>query len=671
MKNIKIPILKYITPILIFTILLFAGVVTYVGYATYDREQESIEDYTHSKMKSLILDLEIKLSSIDATMIHASHSVNTETLEDTANIYRTLESFINDNSYISNACLDVWDGDSLDMVDGDEYTFYVGKDKKGLLERKCVYLPDEMLSRQELECFYDAYESGQLRWSQPYYDNLLVNEYVVTSYLCCDNKNILLSTDVNLMTLLENIDSLQFYENSQMYIRVADGRIFTLENNKIKQLDDDTTVGDDYITIKAHYNHLNIDIINVVPKETIYDFMWTRVFITLAAFIVLLTLMAILIHRLFNRMTEEALMLKKMEAEVSVAARIQNKMLTEPGRGVHFAIENGHVVDVMSHIIPAREVGGDLYEYRLQGDNLVVCIGDVSGKGIPASVVMTKCCTLFHAYVSASDDPNPSDMLKYMNEQLCRNNEELMFVTMWMGVLNLRTGLLKFASAGHNLPVIVSEKTDFLDKCQGIPLGLFEDAEFPHVERRLNDGDSVLLYTDGITEAEGRGHALYGDNMLLKTCQEVVSKCPQVICDSVLKSVKKHAANCVQSDDITLLCVTYNGHFAQLHGIDDVKALHELTEECDGDYRITLALEELVVNAFEYGKANFASVEYKDGRFAIVDDGAEFDPTKCETPQDDGELRVGGLGLPLVRKICSEWRYERAEGYNLNVISVG
>lgn len=563
---------RLLTPLLIGGILIFAGLVAFVSISAFNREQENVKNYTHARMKSLILDLETELMSIESAMISESHRSRVG-LEDSLLVFSYLEHFVQDQKYVENATLDVWETDD---VHTNSKTLYVAQAPDGTFNRFIANVPDSNCDSVLLACIYEAYDSDMPVWSYPYFDNNLAHSCVVTCYERVENKWAMFGTDVKLSSLLHTIDGLQFYEGSQMYIVGPNGDTYTLEDGELVRTDEINIDEKKFIEIPAHYRRLDIDIINVVPKGKIYNSLWNNIFLVFLLFVVCLTMLALHVHRSFKRAQqdladsikkeeEEKLALKRIEDEISIAARIQNKMLVAPGQAVHFDCSpNGDLVvpssvDLMTEMIPAREVGGDLYEYRVEGNDLLVCVGDVSGKGVPAAIVMAKCCTLFHAFESDADDFNPSDMLRYMNVQLCRRNEEMMFVTMWIGVLNMCTGQLKYSSAGHNPPVLLrNESSEFLELCQGVPLGMFEDAEYPMREYSLAPDDTLLLYTDGITEAENPGHALFGEERLLEACRMAHSHNPEVVCQSVLQSVTHHASGCSQSDDITLLCFTWN-----------------------------------------------------------------------------------------------------------------
>ena len=677
----KSSFLRLLTPILISGILIFAGLVAFVIISTYSREQRFIEESTNLKMKSLILNLDVKISSIES-VLKAESSGSDFSSADTARMYSRMAMLVQENDFTTDVAIDFYNENELEIPEAASVTYYADRDSLGKIATGFEIVPNAVVSKNELDCYMEAERTGLPCWSQPYYDSLFTRRHMVTCYQKSGKPGVMLSADVQIFTLLKDIDSLQFYERGTLYLIAENGDTYTLGGNErhgdfitkvnVSDMDRDDRSGN--IIISAHYDKLGIDIIDVVPREEIHTSMWSKVAIIFCIFFIGLTLLAFLVHRDFRKAqenltlsikkaAEEERALKKIENDLVIAARIQMRMLSSPGKGVHITAEEGLPSDIMSRIIPAREVGGDLYAYRTVGHNLILCIADVSGKGIPASVLMTMCCTLFNAYITGAKEYDPSDLLRYMNVQMCPKNKEMMFVTMWAGVLDLRDGTLKYSSAGHNPPVLVSDGVSFLEMCQGLPLGLFDDAEFKTAERRLGKGDSLVLYTDGITEAEDASHALFGEDRLLEACRNAVSHSPQVISNSILLSVSDHVCRNEQSDDITLLCLTWGAHIAQLHGIENMDVLDTLVNECGDSYRTTLALEELAVNAFEHGMASFVSAECTDGAYILIDDGNEFDPTlpACE-PESEDDLSTGGRGILLVKAICSDIEYRRVDG---------
>ena len=197
---------------------------------------------------------------------------------------------------------------------------------------------------------------------------------------------------------------------------------------------------------------------------------------------------------------------------------------------------------------PAKEVGGDLYDFFIQNDKLYYCIGDVSGKGIPASLFMAVTRNLFR--VVAQQELPPAEIARQINDTLSEDNDQGMFVTMFIGVINLKTGEMSYCNCGHNPPVIEDE---FMQMEPNVPMGLFTGFEFvdeciDNVENKM-----ILLYTDGLNEAENEAHEQYGDDRLLAYMQQHAETAKTTIND-LLESVAQHVAGAEPSDDLTMLC---------------------------------------------------------------------------------------------------------------------
>lgn len=205
-------------------------------------------------------------------------------------------------------------------------------------------------------------------------------------------------------------------------------------------------------------------------------------------------------------------------------------------------------------------MGGDLYDFFLLDDShLFFSIGDVSGKGVPAALFMAVSKTLMKGI--ASEKIPPADILGRTNRELCIDNDSMMFCTVFCGILNISTGELVYAGAGHNPPVTVTSdgRTAWLDVSPEIMLGVMEDAGYHTQQTILKSGDSLILYTDGVTEAMNHENNLYSNERLLQTLERQQSGCAQEIVENILLSVHEFVGAVAQSDDITVLALTYKG----------------------------------------------------------------------------------------------------------------
>ena len=250
-------------------------------------------------------------------------------------------------------------------------------------------------------------------------------------------------------------------------------------------------------------------------------------------------------RRAQQRLAEMKAAQERIESELRIARDIQMSMVPND-----FPEYEG--LDMYAEMNAAKEVGGDLYGYVLQGDKLHFCVGDVSGKGVPASLFMSQAARLFRTL--ATEGLSPVDIAVRMNNELAENNDRGMFVTMFIGLLYLNTGQLDFCNCGHNAPVLDGQ---FLEmKYANQPLGLWEDDPFEG--ESINDirGRQLLVYTDGLNEAENAQHELLGNQRLLVLMADTASLNSHEVINRLKDAVEQHRAGAEPNDDLTLMCIT-------------------------------------------------------------------------------------------------------------------
>lgn len=240
-----------------------------------------------------------------------------------------------------------------------------------------------------------------------------------------------------------------------------------------------------------------------------------------------------------------------MENEMQLASKAQKELV--PNVFPPFPERKG--TDLSACLLPARSVGGDLYDYFLCGDKLYFCIGDVSGKGMQAALFMSAVHYLFRNVASGA---SATDAASRMNLSLCADNAQCRFVTFWMGSLDLTSGVLKYVNAGHDSPVLVRDgKVETLPTSENMPLGVMEEAEFISGALTLQPGDLLFLYTDGVTEAmNAEGKAFGRERLFDRMAATVVTDAGSLV-ESILESVSNYTEGSEQSDDITMLCLKF------------------------------------------------------------------------------------------------------------------
>ncbi|MCD4744796.1 MAG: SpoIIE family protein phosphatase [Bacteroidales bacterium] len=246
---------------------------------------------------------------------------------------------------------------------------------------------------------------------------------------------------------------------------------------------------------------------------------------------------------------------EKIESELKIAHDIQQGIIPKIFPPFPERID----IDIFAILDPAKEVGGDLYDFFFINDHKIAfAIGDVSGKGVPASLFMAITTTLLRA--KTFKDQKVNDIVKSINIKLCKDNENAMFVTFFLGIIDLRTGEINYCNAGHNYPYILraNKKLEILNKTHGTPLGLFEQIDYKSDKIVLDKQDTLILYTDGIPEAMDNKGNLYEDHRLQDTLLKLCcNKSAKEITTELVKSTKKFASGTEQSDDITILVLSY------------------------------------------------------------------------------------------------------------------
>jgi sigma-B regulation protein RsbU (phosphoserine phosphatase) len=245
---------------------------------------------------------------------------------------------------------------------------------------------------------------------------------------------------------------------------------------------------------------------------------------------------------------------ERLESELKVARRIQADMLPRPVAG---GPDEGF--ELGATLVSARQVGGDLYDHFRDAGRVFFLVGDVSGKGIAAALFMARAKTVFETV--ASREADPAALLATVNRSLCRDNDAGMFVTAVAGVLDLASGDLAFSVAGHEPPVLVPAEgvPELVPVEGGRVLGLIEASEFPVNRLRLGRGDAVVLYTDGVSEAQDAAGGFFGLERLVAATAGLSHEAAPALTDGVLKAVRAFAGGAPQSDDITILTLRHLG----------------------------------------------------------------------------------------------------------------
>jgi len=375
---------------------------------------------------------------------------------------------------------------------------------------------------------------------------------------------------------------------------------------------------------------------------------------------------------------------ERIGAELNVAASIQASMLPCIFPPFPDRIE----FDLYASMLPAKEVGGDFYDfYFADKDNLAVVIADVSGKGVPAALFMVITKTLIK---NCSSFKSPKNILESVNNKLCENNEEDMFVTAFMGFYNIESGKFVYVNAGHNPPLIKKHGSGykFLETHPGFVLGWMKNTQYKENEILIEPGDVLYLYTDGITEAMNGKKELFGEQRLLETLNSNKDFPPIELLSAVKRNVDIFADGAEQADDITMLAIKINDVKelkieAKTESLDDV--INFITAELEKSgypthliNEICIAAEEIFMNITDYaykpdGGNACISISTK-GKTVIrfEDTGRPYNPLEQKPPDLEKpvfEREIGGLGVFMVKKIMDTVEYSRVGGKNILVLT--
>ena len=383
---------------------------------------------------------------------------------------------------------------------------------------------------------------------------------------------------------------------------------------------------------------------------------------------------------------------ERIGTELALATRIQADMLPN----IFPAFPEREDFDIYASMNPAKEVGGDFYDFFLiDDDHLGLVMADVSGKGVPAALLMMMTKIMLQNYTMSGR--SPKEVLEAVNRDICRNNREEMFVTVWLGILDLRTGRLTAVNAGHEYPIMKDPKGDFtvLRDKHGFVVGGMEETKYREYQLQLEPGAKLFLYTDGVAEAVNEDGELFGLDRTLRALNAAKNDSPRKILASVDSAVKLYVGAAEQFDDITMLCVEFFGKDtmddrlrreltveATIENIETVTdfvnaALEELDCPPKAQIQLDIAIDELFSNiakfayAPETGSATVRVEEADDPRSVIltfIDQGTPYDPLASRDPDitlSAEEREIGGLGILVVKRTMDDMRYEYRDGKNV------
>ncbi len=578
-------------------------------------------------------------------------------------------------------------------------------------------------------------ESDSARWSPPYQDEKgghgLITTYALPLHDVSGEVLGVLGADMSLNWLGDTLNNRRKYNSSFILLLTEDGHLIAGPDEKKVSRDRVNAIVDLINdSTKAHWRSDSgrsdvkpfRDILDGREGFAFYAFMKGRPYWQLALVsydeevygklnrmslnILLLSLAGLLLlgyilyrsARNLRRLHAASVEKERINGELRIAQSIQMEMLPTHDQ----LVADRHDIDVTGTLEPAKEVGGDLYDYFVRDEKLFFCIGDVSGKGVPSALVMAVIHAFFRS--STSHDANPSRIMKKLNEAACEGNGSNMFVTFFVGVLDLPTGRLRYCNGGHDHPFVINgTEVRELQATANLPLGLFNDFDYQMQEEQLTPGAALFLYTDGLTEARNPQRELFGEKRLLQALERMATPeltAPQLL-ENMSRCVSAFVGEAEQSDDLTMLAIRYtpkSGHTLlhetitlknEVAEVDRLGAfVKSLTTRLGMDKSLAsnlrLAIEEAVVNVIDYayptetaGKVTVEADVQEDESdvsgnqhlcIRIIDNGVAFDPTEAtqaDTTLSAEDRPIGGLGIFLMRELMDSINYERVDGKNV------
>lgn len=373
---------------------------------------------------------------------------------------------------------------------------------------------------------------------------------------------------------------------------------------------------------------------------------------------------------------------ERIGAELDVAAKIQSSMLP----CVFPAFPDRNEFDIYATMDPAKEVGGDFYDFfMVDADHLAFVVADVSGKGVPAALFMVIGKTLIKDHTGLHDDLG--EVFTEVNNILCASNSEEMFITAFEGVLNLKTGELRYVNAGHEIPFLCRKGGVFepFKVRAGFVLAGMQGIRYRAGSIQLEPGDKVFQYSDGIPEAINSEKAPYGMKRLESVLAKNSEKAPSELLPLVKADVDAFVGDADQFDDITMLCIEFkgNGRKAEISLTPDAESVKTVAEFLDTTLeaweipmkvvsKLQIVADEIYSNIVRYSQAKNAKVTaVQNGTVLSLrfeDDGKPYDPTTAAEPDittSAEEREIGGLGIFIVRNMMDSMDYRYKDGHNV------
>ena len=665
--------------------------------------QRTVEGLVQREMNAINLSMRNKLAKVEVTVDNMSWVV-TECLADPDWMYDITRRMVKFNpSFLGSGIAFLPD-------------YYAGKDK--FYEPYSVRMGGDSIASMQLgsdgvDHTHDDYFDVPVRqerahWSEPYYDDNGA-QTVITTYgvPVRDSRHKVVGVvyaDIGLDWLDDIMNEEKAYKSTQRFLVTGgyhllageDCAIYRAALEKLKADKDKKgccTIDDEQGNKKHVYftpvgGMTDWMLINALDDSDVFSRLRMIRFSLLLPLMIGFFFAGFIVYRSsrsLERLREVKAEKDRIGGELHVASQIQQNMLPQK----ELRVEG---LELRGFLKPAKEVGGDLYDYFIRDEKLFFCIGDVSGKGAASAMMMAVVQTKFRDF--SAHDSNPARIMQNINVGCCQNNKTNMFVTMFIGVLDLPTGRLRYCNAGHDCPFIMHDSQCTMHECKPhLPVGVFDDFDYSVQETTIEPGSTIFLYTDGLTEAKNSGHQFFGLQRVNELLSQSVDLSPHDLLENVTNAVRSFVKDAPQSDDLTMLAIHYTPQQFQSILSETLiirNDVHEVTKFSEFMKRVTaqlnmekslaqqlrLAVEEAVVNVIDYAypAGQEGEIEIRmmsDGKnlkTIIIDSGVAFDPTakeKADTSLSAEDRQIGGLGILLVRELMDSINYERTDSKNI------
>lgn len=564
--------------------------------------------------------------------------------------------------------------------------------------------PDSIIS-YHLETKFDYFERDWYKgamlsddkgfWSESYTDydtDSLVSTYSVKAYDDDDNIIGVAGADFTLSWAKQVLLEARPYEDAECQLYGPGGTLIVQTG--------EADNWDNMIVSEKALSPAEMMLVIAVPNHHIWDGMIRVSLITFIVLVIGILVAGLLIRRLWQDQTEYVRAEtenKVLEKELRIASSIQKGILRIGEREKVKVKDRWSDIEVQAALEPMREIGGDLYDFYRKDDDFYFIIGDVSGKSVPAAMFMSATVNLFRSTVRRLQ--SPKSIMEDINAVLSDNNPSLMFVTAFIGRLHIPTGEVLYCNAGHLPPIVIqNQKSDNenstreIDVIPNIPLGYKGTFRFEEQGTMLGKNETLVLYTDGITEARNEKREMLGVQRWRKMAAETIPLAGSDSINAIRKACVRYIGRAEQTDDMTIMTIRLTNDVQPLtlhleNRLDQLpvfrNALHNYGLCAGVDKRtlkrLEVALEEAVVNIINYSQATAIELRVESQKskterqfcIKISDNGTIFDPTaqkEVDTAKNAEERQIGGLGIALLRQMADELYYQRLDNKNILTI---